>query len=100
LRTWIRLTFDLDPVDPKSGCAIMLITSYLGHYLYCRQYVNHCLANLNRAGTTNKRVHFATLQDGEKGKKMRSKAAVKYAATKLHEKVISPLANLSCSNPF
>jgi hypothetical protein len=52
--------------------------------------VNHCLANLNRAGTTNKRVHFATLQDGEKGKKMRSKAAVKYAATKLHEKVISP----------
>jgi hypothetical protein len=58
--------------------------------LYCRQYVNHCLANLNRAGTTNKRVHFATLQDGEKGKKMRSKAAVKYAATKLHEKVIFP----------
>ncbi len=52
--------------------------------------MNHCLANLNRAGTTNKRVHFATLQDGEKGKKMRSKAAVKYAATKLHEKVIFP----------
>ena len=53
----------------------------------CRQYVNHCLANLNRAGTANKRVHFATLQDGEKGKKVRSKAALKYAATKLHEKV-------------
>lgn len=50
-----------------------------------KQYTNQCLANLNRAGN-NKRVHFATLQDGEKGKKMRSKAAVKYSATKLYDK--------------
>ncbi len=62
--------------------------------------MNHCLANLNRAGTTNKRVHFATLQDGEKGKKMRSKAAVKYAATKLHEKVLVCFSPPPLSLPF
>ena len=52
-----------------------------------KQYVNHCLANLNKAGN-NKRVHFSTLYDenSRKGQKLRSKAAVKYPATKLHEK--------------
>eukprot|EP00090_Calanus_glacialis_P015045 TRINITY_DN23918_c0_g1_i1.p1 TRINITY_DN23918_c0_g1~~TRINITY_DN23918_c0_g1_i1.p1 ORF type:complete len:1623 (-),score=602.12 TRINITY_DN23918_c0_g1_i1:147-4463(-) len=51
-----------------------------------RQYVTHCLANLNKAGN-NKRVHFATHHDNShKGKKIRSKAAVKYAATKLYDK--------------
>jgi len=50
-----------------------------------RQYTNQCLANLNRAGT-NKRVHFSTLQGGEKERKLRSKAAVKYSATKLYDK--------------
>jgi len=51
-----------------------------------RQYVTHCLANLNKAGN-NKRVHFATHHDNtHKGKKIRSKAAVKYSATKLYDK--------------
>ena len=52
-----------------------------------KQYVNHCLANLNKAGN-NKRVHFSTLHDenSRKGRKLRSKSAVKYPATKLQEK--------------
>ena len=48
--------------------------------------MNHCLANLNKSGN-NKRVHFATIYDDtHKGQKLRSKAALKYPATKLHEK--------------
>jgi len=51
-----------------------------------RQYVIMCLTNLNKAGN-NKRVHFATQHDNtHKGKKIRSKAAVKYSATKLYDK--------------
>ena len=52
-----------------------------------RQYVTHCLSNLNKAGN-NKRVHFATHhnENSHKGKKVRTKAAVKYAATKLYDK--------------
>ena len=40
-----------------------------------KQYVNHCLANLNKAGN-NKRVHFTTLYDEDqksKAQKLRSK---------------------------
>jgi len=50
-----------------------------------RHYTNQCLTNLNLAGT-KKRVHFATLQDGKRGKKIRSKASLKYSASKLYEK--------------
>merc|ERR1712240_450347 len=51
-----------------------------------RQYVTHCLANLNRAGN-NRRVHFSTHHENiDKERKVRSKAALKYAATKLQEK--------------
>jgi len=54
----------------------------LAHY---RQYVDHCLQSINKAGN-NKRVHFAQHEEGAKGRKVRNKAAVKYAATKLQEK--------------
>ena len=52
-----------------------------------KQYENHCLAELNKAGN-NKKVHFSGLHDqnSRKGRKPRSKSAVKYPATKLHEK--------------
>lgn len=56
-----------------------------------KMYISHCLNNLNKAGN-NKRVHFSTLYDGKddqqnnKAHKLRSKAALKYPATKLHEK--------------
>ena len=51
-----------------------------------KEYINHCLANLNRSGK-NKRVHFSTLYDDTtKGVKLRNKSALKYPATKLHEK--------------
>jgi len=49
-----------------------------------RMYVIQCLGNLNKAGR-NRRVHFAT-EDGHKSKKMKSKATLKYSATKLHDK--------------
>lgn len=54
-----------------------------------KTYINHCLTNLNKAGN-NKRVHFASLYDEtqRKGQKLRSKTALKYPATKLHEKGI------------
>jgi len=53
-----------------------------------RQYVTQCLANLNKAGNNNKRVHFSTHhpENSHKEKKVRSRAAVKYAATKLYNK--------------
>jgi len=52
-----------------------------------RLYVTHCLSNLNKAGN-KKRVHFVTHNDKNtaKDKKVKSKAAVKSAATKLHDK--------------
>ena len=51
-----------------------------------KTYVDHCLANLNKSGN-NKRVHFASLYDDtNKGAKLRLKAALKYPATKLHDK--------------
>ena len=54
-----------------------------------KTYINHCLTNLNKAWN-NKRVHFASLYDEtqRKGQKLRSKTALKYPATKLHEKGI------------
>merc|ERR1711874_855415 len=46
----------------------------------------HCLGNLNRAGN-HKRVHFATDDPASaRGRKLRSKAAVKQSATKLANK--------------
>merc|ERR1712117_808523 len=50
-----------------------------------KQYINHCLANLNRSGIRKRQVHNA-YDDSRKGDKVRNKAAVKYAATKLHDK--------------
>ena len=71
----------------RTRCGLLAKEQYMRDQMeQYRQYTNQCLANLNRAGTNNKRVHFATLQDGEKGKRMRSKAALKYSATKLYEK--------------
>ena len=53
-----------------------------------KQYITHCLSNLNKAGN-KKRVHFATHnEDTSKENKIRSKSALKYAATKLHKKGI------------
>ena len=53
-----------------------------------KQYVNKCLSSLNKAGTS-KRVHFATLEDNNsKENKLRSRSALKYPATKLHDKGI------------
>jgi len=53
-----------------------------------KQYLGHCLSNLNRAGN-HKRVHFSTDDTvSSKEQKVRSKSAVKQAATKLFEKGI------------
>ena len=74
-----------------------------------QQYVTHCLANLNKAGGAkgkrvnfftlsspsslssltslcSPQVHFSTLEEEGRGRKVRSRAAVRYAATRLQER--------------
>ena len=76
-----------------------------------QQYVTHCLANLNKAGgakgkrvnfflsspsslsslssltsLSSPQVHFSTLEEEGRGRKVRSRAAVRYAATRLQER--------------
>jgi len=83
----IRRRVDLTKASEVKAGLVTKQTYMVAQLEQYRQYITHCLSNLNKAGN-NKRVHFATHQheNTQKGKKVRSKAAVKYAATKLYDK--------------